>query len=263
MKVFQLVLLILTVCFCIVFIFPLAAPYSPLQVDTSPALLTPSLQHLLGTDALGRDVLSRFLFGGQRTLLMTCLSVSVALLMGVSLGLISGYFGGWIDALVVSVLNALLAMPGLFLALIVITLLGQGAAAVGFAIGISQIAPVGQVTRTSVRSVRSESYVIAAHAIGATQRHIILRVIWLNVLPTLAAYGSVTFAYCLLNVAAFGYLGLVGQPEIPEWGRMLAEGREVYREAIWISIAPGIALTLLVVLANAVGNRISQTSLRG
>src|SRR5690606_10452187 len=111
------------------------------------------------------------------------------------------------------------------------------------------------ITRTAVRSIRSEAYVTAAIASGASNRHLLLRTIAPNILSTVTAYGSVTFVYCLLNVAGFGYLGLIGQPELPEWGRMLNEGREVYREAIWVSLAPGLALTLLVMAANTLADR--------
>jgi ABC-type dipeptide/oligopeptide/nickel transport system permease subunit len=263
MKLRRLFLLIGAVVAVIVFLFPLAAPYPPTEVDASGALLPPSAQHAFGTDALGRDVLSRFLHGGQRTLLVALLSMSIALIVGIPAGLVSGFFGGWMDAVILSVLNAMLALPGLFLALIVLALLGQGTVSVGLAIGIAQIAPVGQLTRSAVRVIRSEPYITSAEAIGATRRHILLNVILVNALPTIAAYASVTFAYCLLNVAAFGYLDLIGHPEIPEWGQMLAEGREVYREAIWVSIVPGMALTLLVILANAAANRLSVTNPRG
>jgi ABC-type dipeptide/oligopeptide/nickel transport system permease subunit len=262
MSATRTLVLIILVCLCIVFVFPLVAPYSPLQIDAAGAL-PPSLRHPFGTDALGRDVLSRFLHGGQRTLLITLFSMLIALSAGVSLGLLSGYFSGWPDTAIISVFNAMLALPGLFLALIVVTLFGQGMFAVGLAIGIAQIAPVGQLTRTVVRTIRNEPYILSAVAIGATRFRILWREVLANAMPTLLSYASVTFAYCLLNVAAFGYLGLISQLEIPEWGRMLAEGREVYREAIWVSIAPGIALTLLVMMANALADRLSQTNLRG
>jgi ABC-type dipeptide/oligopeptide/nickel transport system permease subunit len=262
MKLSHLLLLILLLGFGIVFLFPFAAPYSPTKIE-SAALQPPSLQYPFGTDSLGRDVLSRFLWGGQRTLLVTMLSVSFAIAAGIGLGLVAGYSSRWVDTFVVSILNATLALPGLFLALLMISLLGQGTIAVGLAIGVAQIAPVGQITRTAVRAVRSEPYVTASVAIGATWRHTLLHAVFLNALPTIIAYGSVTFAYCLLNVAAFGYLGLMGQPEIPEWGNMLAEGREVYREAIWVSIPPGIAITFLVMLANIVANRLSQSNPSG
>ncbi len=252
----------------VILLLPLFAPHNPQTIDYSAALQSPSTQHLFGTDALGRDVLSRFLHGGQRTLTLTLLSLCIALMLGIPLGITAGYTGGWIDSLILIMINTVLAVPGLLFALIIITLSGQTPASVGLAIGLSQCAPVAQLVRTTVRSIRSEPYLTATLALGASKRYLLLRTILPNVMPAIMAYASVTFVYCLLNVAGFGYLGLIGQLELPEWGRMLNEGREVYREAIWVSLAPGFALMLLVMIANATAdkfasNRAASASLPG
>ncbi len=242
-----------------ILLLPQISPYDPQTIDYSAALQPPSSHHVLGTDALGRDVLSRFLHGGQLTLTVTLLSLCIGLTLGIPLGVVSGYFGGWIDSAILMLFNTMLALPGLLFALIIVTLLGQNPIAGGFAIGLAQMAPVGQMARTAVRTIRSEDYVTASIASGASSRYLLLRTIVPNILPTVMAYGSVTFVYCLLNVAGFGYLGLIGQPELPEWGRMLNEGREVYREAIWVSLAPGLALTLLVMTANTLADQLAAS----
>ncbi len=243
-----LVLLVLFVLFA-----PEAAPYDPMQTDPANQLAPPSSQHLLGTDLLGRDVFSRALAGGQHTLLIAALATGIALIPGLLLGLLALFDTA--DQLVSVLINAVLAFPGLLLALLVLTLVGQGMVALALATGVTQIAPGARVIRSAVISVRSSGYVEAARSLGTNNARLIAAHILPNILPTALAYTGVIFAYAILNSAALSFLGLGGQPGIPDWGVMLYEGRQAFRTAPWIAFAPGIGITLTVMLVNRAADR--------
>lgn len=238
----------------LVVIAPLLAPADPMRTEPARQLETPGNEHLLGTDLLGRDVLSRALVGGQHTLLIAAAATLIAVAPGVLLGLLSVFSAA--DRIVGVLLNALLAFPGLLLALLLLTLLGQGALPLALATGCTQIAPCARVVRSSVVSVHALGYVDAAQALGATRLRIVTRHILPNVLPTLLAYTGVIFAYAILNSAALSFLGLGGEPGIPDWGVMLYEGRQAFRRAPWIAAAPGLGITLTVILANRAADHI-------
>lgn len=232
----------------VVLVAPIFAPYDPTRTDTTSQLEPPGVDHLLGTDLLGRDVLSRTLYGGRHTLLIAALATLTAVVPGVVLGLLgaSGRAGRMIGVL----LNGLLAFPGLLLALLLLTLLGQGALSLAMATGITQIAPVARITRAAVVSVRSLGYVEAARSLGATDFRVVINYILPNILTTVLAYTGVVFAYAILNSAALSFLGLGGEPGVPDWGVMLYEGRQSFRTAPWVAAAPGVAITLTVILVN-------------
>jgi peptide/nickel transport system permease protein len=242
----------------LVWLAPLFSPYDPLLTDTPSQLQPPDMAHWLGTDSFGRDVLSRLLHGGQQTLLMAVGSMALAVLLGGLIGMIGGLYGGWVDALIVWVANALLALPGLILALIVLTLAGRGIGPLILAVGISQIAPVAFMVRAAVRDVRHRDYVAVAVALGATRYGLFTRHIWPNIWGNVLAYAAVTFAYCVLNGAALSFLGLGGEPSLPEWGTMLSEGRQVFRVAPWVGFGPGIAIAVTVWGANRFADYLTQ-----
>lgn len=231
-----------------VLVAPLIAPFDPMDADPPHQLQPPTLGHILGTDLLGRDVLSRALHGGRHTLLIAGAATLIALFPGVLLGLLGVV--GWADRLVTIGINAVLAFPGLLLALLALTLLGQGALPLALATGIPQIAPCARVTRAALLAVRGQGYVEAAHGLGASRARLIVRHMLPNIMTTVLAYGGVIFAYAILNSAALSFLGLGGEPGIPDWGVMLYEGRQAFRTAPWIAAAPGLAITLTVVVVN-------------
>lgn len=235
---------------------PLIAPYDPMRTDPVNQLQPPSRSHPLGTDFLGRDVLSRALYGGQRTLLIAALATMIALIPGVVIGLLSGFGSPWLDDLLQVLVNAMLAFPGLMLALVVITLLGSGA--LPLATGVMQIAPCARVVRAAVLEVRSRSFVHAARTLGATPWRIATFHVLPNIQPVLVAYTIVIFSLSVLNNAALSFLGLGGDPGIPDWGTMLLDGRTAFRAAPWIGLAPGLGITATVVILNQLARRISQ-----
>ena len=246
--------LVMTALFVSVALFaPRLAPYDPLHTDPVNALQAPSSAHVFGTDILGRDVFSRVLHGATRTLLMAGGATALALVVGTALGIAATArgFGRGIDLL----LTALLAIPGLVIALVAVTLSGAGETALAIAVGIAQIATCARVTRAAARAAGHTGYVEAARSLGARERGIAWRHILPNAAPTVLAYAAVIFTYAILNVAALAFLGLGGDLSSPEWGAMLAEGRQVFRTAPWVAFAPGAAITLAALLANALADR--------
>ncbi|MDX2136987.1 MAG: ABC transporter permease [Chloroflexota bacterium] len=242
----------------VVLIAPVAAPYDPMATNTGAQFQAPSVAHWLGTDQFGRDVLSRLLHGGQRTLLVTLAATGIAVVGGTLLGMMSAYRsnpasmscpGDWIVFGAGVVMSALFAVPALVLALAVVTLLGAGLPSLALATGISQVAPFARLIATAARQAAAMPYVEAARSLGAREA----RLLWLhmlpNLLPTVLSTTVIAFAYCLLNSAALSFLGLGAPPGQPDWGAMLFEGRQVFRVAIWVGLAPGVAITLLVALA--------------
>ncbi|NWG15137.1 MAG: ABC transporter permease [Chloroflexi bacterium] len=227
---------------------PHIAPYDPMQTAPTKALQPPDRTHPFGTDMFGRDVFSRLLYGGQRTLAIIVLATAVTVLPGLCLGVAAS--GGPLQQPAVSLINALLAFPSLLLALVILTLLGAGALPLALAAGLSLVGAYARIVRSAVIAVRPALYVEAALVMGASPRHILLRHILPNIQPTIAAYTGVIFSYNLLNSVALSFLGLGGAPGVPDWGIMLAEGRAVLRAAPWISLAPGTAITLVVLAVN-------------
>lgn len=237
-------------------IAPLFAPADPMRTDAARQLEAPSSEHLLGTDLLGRDVLSRTLYGGQHTLVIAALAALVAMIPGVLFGLLSVI--SWADRLVSILMNAVLAFPGLLLALMIMTVLGQGVLPLLLATGLTQIAPCARVTRSAVLGVYHLGYVEAARGLGATRLRVIFAHVLPNILPTVLAYATVIFAYAILNSAALSFLGLGGEPGIPDWGVMLYEGRQAFRTAPWIAAAPGVAITVTVLMVNRAAERLGR-----
>lgn len=240
----------LAVLAAIVWLAPQLAPFDPMLTRATEALLPPNSVYFFGTDALGRDVFSRVLHGGARTLISAGVALIVATVPSVLLGLSIGFIGGWLDRVAQIIITAFLALPSYLLTLVILTVLGQGDLTLAFAVGFALIAPFFQTMRATAIGIRSREYILAAHALGATRLQIFYRYVLPNSLPTLLSYGSVTLSYCILNIGAFGFLGLMGSPGVPEWGVMLAEGREVFREAPWVSAAPGVCISVLIFSIN-------------
>lgn len=233
---------------------PLVAPDDPMAVDVAVQLQPPTLAHLAGTDLFGRDVLSRLLHGGRLTLSIALLAMVVAMLPGVSLGMLAGFYEGWPDALISRLTDVLLTIPYLLLALGVVALLGPGPANVALGIGLAGIAGTVRVVRAAVVGVRRRPFVLAARAIGCTNRRTLLRHILPNVAGPILVVTTLQLGWAILNIAALNFLGVGTRPGVPEWGAMLNEGRGFIRQAPWIAAAPGTLLTLTVLSVNLVGD---------
>ncbi len=246
----------LAVVIILALLAPVIAPYDSSATRPEESLESPNHTYLLGTDLLGRDVLSRVLMGGQRTLTISALATTFAAVAGTFIGMISGFAPDFVDRLLRVFINAALAIPGIILALVVITLTEQSTQAVAFATGVALIAPFAQVTRAAVLNIRHEGYIEAAVAAGATARRVLLWHALPNIRVTLLAYTGVTFSYAMINSAALSFLGLGG--DLVDWGMLLADGRLVFQTAPWVSLAPGIMMSLTVMSVNHLTEQFSQ-----
>jgi peptide/nickel transport system permease protein len=233
---------------------PLLAPYDPLAPDWGAVLAPPSLAHPFGTDDLGRDILSRVLYGGRVSLQAGLLTVAFALAVGVPLGLAAGFFGGRVDNLVMRGVEVVLSFPTLVLALGITAVLGPKLLHALLAIGIVFVPHFARLVRGQVLSVRENDYVTAARALGATDR----RVMGLHVLPNCLApvlvQSTFSIALGILIEAALSFLGLGTQPPTPSWGIMLSMGRGYLEQAPWLGAFPGAAVFLTVLGFNMLGD---------
>jgi len=233
---------------------PLVAPFDPIVLHIQDRLQNPSLTYLLGTDELGRDVLSRLIFGAQTSLAVGAIALAIAATTGTLLGLLGGYVGGVADSVIMRVLDGLLAFPSIILALAIITALGPGIGNAMLAIGIVTIPNFARIVRASVLSMKQKEFVEAARASGATARYIMLRVLLPNCLSPLLVQASVSFANAILTEAALSFLGLGVQPPTPSWGAMLDTGRKYLDQTGWYSFSAGAAIFLAVLSLNLVGD---------
>jgi len=230
------------------------APYDPLAVTVKDRLLPPSANHYFGTDQLGRDVFSRVLYGTRISLKIGIISVSISLIIGTLLGIVSGYFGRWIDNFLMGFTDILLAFPGLLLALAIIAVLGPGLNNVMIAVGIGGIPDYIRVARAQTLSIKNLEYVQSAVAIGAGKIRILLRHILPNILAPIIIMAALGIAGAILAAAALSFIGLGAQPPTPEWGAMLSIGRSNIRQAWWLATFPGIAISITVLAINILGD---------
>lgn len=233
---------------------PLISPYDPIKMSPTDALQPPSWSHPAGTDRLGRDIMTRIIYGTRISLQLGFISVGISLCIGCFLGMIAGFFGGWIDNAVNFVNNVLLALPGVLLALVILAALGPGLGNVMIAVGISSVPNYVRVVRGSVLSARASDYVEAARALGSTNSRIMFLHIAPNVIAPVIVLATLGFATAILIGASVSYLGLGSSPPTPEWGVMVSEGRNHLQRAWWLSTMPGLAIMFTVIALNLLGD---------
>lgn len=233
---------------------PLFAPYSPIEVKLANRLQPPSGKYFFGTDAVGRDIFSRVLYGGRIALQVGAISVTIALITGTVLGMISGFYGGSVDNALMGGVDVLLAFPYLLLALIVVTALGPSLTSAMIAVGIVYMPQYVRLVRGTVLSIKVQDYVLAAGAIGASNTRIMRLHIFPNCLAPIIVQASLSFGLAIVSAATLSFLGMGSQPPEPEWGSMLGEGRSYMRAAPWIATFPGIAIFLVVIGFNLLGD---------
>ncbi len=251
-----LVILILLTGACVA--APLLTDKDPIAVNPSDALRPPGPEHLMGSDHIGRDVLTRFLYGGRISLRVGLVAVFLGAVVGIFLGLVSGYLGGWLDALVSWLVDVLLAFPDILLALTVVAILGPGVANTMIAVGISFIPSFMRVTRSNVLHIREMEYITAAQALGSSNVGILVRHVLPNTLRTLLVLASLGVGNAILAGAALSFLGLGGQPPTPEWGAMLNAGQKFIRQAWWLTVFPGLGIFFTILSVNLIGDGISD-----
>ena len=230
------------------------APYNPDQAQQAGVLTPPALAHWLGTDQLGRDVLSRIIHGTRTSVQAGVVSVGFALLAGVSIGLLAGYHGGWIDDVLVLLVDALWSFPTLVLALAIAASLGPGLTNAMLAIGVVFTPIFARLVRGQTLSVRERDFVVAARALGAGPARIMLRHIWPNVTAPIIVQTSLLVASAIVVEAALSFLGLGIEPPTSSWGSMLKAGYQYMQQAPWLSFAPGTAIFVTVLAFNLLGD---------
>lgn len=237
---------------------PLVAPADPAKTDFGALLLPPSGEHLMGTDDLGRDILSRVIYGARTSLLAGVISVGLALAMGLPLGLISGYFRGQLDNVLMRFTDALLSFPFLVLALAIAAILGAGLSKAMIAIGIVFTPGFIRLSRAQVLSERERTYVEAARALGAHDRRIVLQHILPNSLSPVLVQASLAMAAAITAEATLSFLGLGTQPPTPSWGSMLNIAQAYLGRAPWMALWPGLAIFVTVLSLNLVGDGLRE-----
>jgi peptide/nickel transport system permease protein len=246
-------LLVAIVVVCAIFA-DLVAPYSPYDLDVASMLQGPSAAHWLGTDEVGRDVLSRAIFAARISVEVALVAVGVGLIGGTIIGILAAYFGGWIDLALMRLMELLFSFPAILLAVILLASLGTNILNAMLAIGIIFIPGFSRLARAATNGVLRQQYIDAARTIGMSDARIVLREILPNVVTPLLVEAAVAFAYAVLLESALSFLGLGAQPPEPSWGNMLNTGRGFMGQAPWLSIVPGMAMFLCVLGFNLLGD---------
>jgi ABC-type dipeptide/oligopeptide/nickel transport system permease subunit len=235
------------------------APYDPLVQGVGKANEPPSWAHWAGTDSFGRDMLSRIIYGSRIALVVGVVSVLLAMVVGVALGLIAGYYGGTVDVLIMRVMDGLFAFPIIILAIAMMAVMGFGVRNVIIAVGVGFIAPFARVTRGDVLAVKEEPYIEAARLAGVGSLAIIFRHVLPNVLAPIIVQGALRVSGAIITESGLSFLGLGPPPPTPAWGRMIAEGQTFIVMAPHIATIPGIALMVAIVALNLLGDGLRDT----
>lgn len=247
-------LAIVATLFLLGLLAPVLTPYDPNAINLMNTLRPPSAEHLLGTDELGRDQLTRVLHGSQVSMVMGLIGVMFAATLGTTIGLIAGYFAGWFDSVVMRAMDAILAFPALLLALLVISILGPGILQVLIAFGFAGIPFYARLMRTMVLSIRRMEYVEAAEALGASPLRVIVRHILPNSIAPLIITTTMAMGLVIVGLASLGFLGLGAQPPTAEWGAMLSGSQARFFTAPWLLLTPGFAIIMAVVGYSLIGD---------
>jgi dipeptide transport system permease protein len=239
---------------------PVLAPHDPTLQNRGALLVPPfwqeggSTDYLLGTDPVGRDILSRLMYGAQFSLFIGVVVVVLSVTSGVLLGLVAGFFRGWIDTVIMRIMDVILAFPSLLLALVLVAILGPGLTNAMIAIALVLQPHFVRLTRASVLAEAEREYVISARVVGASRLRLMFVTILPNCLAPLIVQATLSFSNAILDAAALGFLGMGAQPPTPEWGTMLAEAREFILRAWWVVTFPGLAILITVLAINLMGD---------
>lgn len=230
------------------------APYDPNKIELDDKLKPPSSEHIFGTDQLGRDQFSRVIHGTRTTFELSLIIVTVTASFGVFVGIIAGYCGGFIDEILMRLIDVLLAFPSIILALVIIGSLGPGILNTVIAISLVGWLYYARVARASTLSIKEKEYIEGARAMGCSEMYIYTHYILPNCLPPIIVLVTLNMGGVILTIASLGFLGLGAQPPTPEWGTMLNEGREFLRDCPWLSVVPGALIMISVLAFNFIGD---------
>lgn len=245
---------VLTIIVIMAALAPTISPHDPTGMAPRERLQAPSSEHIFGTDDFGRDIFTRVLYGGRLSLLVGLISVTIACTVGTALGVISGYFGGIVDILIMRLMDMMLAFPGILLALAIVAVLGKSLPNVMIAVGVSTIPVFTRIVRGSTLSAKQMDYIAAARALGASDNRIMWQHVLPNVITPIIIVATNGIAGAIIAGAALSFLGVGAQPPTPEWGIMLSEGRVYLRSAAWITTFPGLAIMVTVLSINLLGD---------
>lgn len=238
----------------IAFLSPVITPCDPLKQNLPNMLKPPSAQHILGTDELGRDILSRIIAGTTISLRIGLIAVGVAFIAGVILGVFSGFFGGWFDMVCSRLIDILFAFPGMLLAICLVSILGPSLNNAIIAVGINSVPAFARLARSETLAIKNNEFIEASHAIGAGKLRIIFTHVISNILSPLIILGTLNFGNAILTASGLGFLGIGAQPPIPEWGAMLSNARQFITIAPHATAFPGLAIALMVLGLNLLGD---------
>jgi peptide/nickel transport system permease protein len=242
--------------FLIAFLAPYITPYGPNDLDLYHVLMPPSSSHWFGTDDLGRDVLTRVIFGARISLLVGFVAVGIYVVIGTILGLIAGYYSGWIDSILMRFTDIMLCFPTFFLILAVIAFLGQSIWYIMIIIGVTSWMGICRLVRAEVLSIREREYVMAVRALGASDMRIIFRHILPNSMSPVLVSATLGVAGAILTESALSFLGIGVPPPTPSWGNILTSGKDYIEFAWWLTLYPGLAITVTVLAYYLVGEGI-------
>lgn len=247
-------LIIITLYAVMALLAPVAAPHDPFTMHADAMLAPPSATHWLGADPFGRDILSRLMFGARLSLRVGAIAAGLALVAGTLIGMLAGYAGRWVDAILSRCMDVLFSFPDILLALVIMAILGPSTTNVMIAIGIVYTPIFARIARASTLSIKEQAYVDAARSMGVRPFVILWRHILPNITAPLLIQTTLSFAFAILAEAALSFLGLGVEPDAPSWGIMLDEGRNWMEHAWWVAVLPGVAITLAVLSFNALGD---------
>ena len=247
--------LIIVLLYILIAIFaPLLAPYDPVKQELANMLQTPSAEHLLGTDEVGRDILSRIIYGARISMKVGFYAVGVAFIIGVPLGIFSGFYGGKVDLIIMRAMDVLLAFPGILLSIVFVSVLGPNLDNAILSVGIYTVPNFARMARGETLTLRNSEFVEAARAMGASNIRIIFSHILINIVSPLIVMGTLSFGTAIITTAGMGFLGIGAQPPTPEWGAMLSSGRQYLLVAPHVTTYTGLAILFLVLGLNLLGD---------
>ena len=252
----NIIIIAILLIFIVLAVFaPLVAPFNPDKLDMRNRFATPSAEHWLGTDEVGRDIFSRIVFGARISLTIGLLATGIALAIGGTLGIIAGYFSK-LDNLIMRFVDIILAIPTILVAIAVVGALGPGVYNLMIAIGLSMVPTFARIARSTVLPLKNIEYVDAARSLGASNLYILVRSITPNILGPIVVYGTLTLGSAILSAAILNFLGIGLDPVTPEWGAMASAGRNYLRQAPHVTFIPSLAIFLVVLCFNQLGDRL-------
>lgn len=253
-KLFSFYTFLVISIFIVAFLAPILATHDPYESNMTNVLQMPSAEHILGTDKLGRDTYSRIIYGTQTSLFMTVCLVILTAVIGSIVGILSGYFGGKVEIILMRFADMMLSFPGVILAIAIAGILGGNIINTIFALVVVSWAKYARLVRSLVIKLRNNDFIIAARVNGTTTLNILFRHIIPNILPIVVITGAMDIGTMMMEIAGLSFLGFGAQPPTPEWGLMLNEGRQYIQTAPWLMIYPGIAIFIVVAIFNLWGD---------